>query len=123
MNRVWPDATTAVARALIAAGWAVRWEVPSPRPARFLLVRRTGGPADQWRDWAHLDVECWDASVAEVHQAAEQLRSDLVGMAAGLGPIAKVRITGQASIPDELTGNPRVVFGVDVLIRAHDQTD
>lgn len=40
-------------------------EVPSTRPARFVVVERMGGNSDRWLDQPRLDIDAWATSDLE----------------------------------------------------------
>jgi len=122
----WPDATDVVARYLIAAqDVPVRWAVPNPRPSQFVVVRRVGSGAPlQWADRASLDVECWsgepNGNPKPAHLLAASIRRTLLAMPDADNPVASVSILGVAYSPDTVALVPRVVLGVEVLLRPSD---
>ena len=122
----WPDATTEVATYLIdTQALPVRWAVPTDRPAAFLVVRRAGsGQPMMWADRAAMDVECWsgqpNGNPKPAHNLAAAVRQLLIEMPSADNPIADVTITGLAYAPDPVSRCPRVVIGVEVLLRPAD---
>lgn len=119
--REWPDATTEVAAALIDAGFVARWSVPDPRPAKWVLVRRVGGPPSRAMDEADMDIECWSGqpgdSPAAAHRLAAEVHEALVQLPRTPGPISHTRITGKTDAADPVSGAPRVLIGCRVWLR------
>jgi hypothetical protein len=122
----WPDATTEVAAYLIQSqSVPVRWAVPTTRPVEFLVVRRSGsGAPSTWGDRAAMDVECWsgepNGNPKPAHLLAATIRQLLIEMPAADNPISHTTVTGVAFLPDAVSRCPRVILGVEVLLRPTD---
>lgn len=119
----WPDATEVVTRHLAdALDVPVRWAPPAPRPAEFVVVRRTGdGAAPRWAERAILDVECWsgqpNGNPKPAHTLASAVKRALLALPTGNNPVGDAYLTGRAFMPDPTSNVPRVILGVAVLIR------
>ena len=125
---IFPDATRVVAdylRAeLTARGQAAPvWSrVPTPRPARFVLARRLGGPRlNLVADGAQIGVECWDSSEETAHDLCQLCRAlihAMPGTVQGGVPIYRVtEVGGPATLPDPLSDSPRCVATFIVSMR------
>lgn len=102
----------------------IRWSVPNPAPDRFVAVHRVGsGSGAAWADPAALDFHCYAGGVADSPKAADELanrvKRALGTMADRANRVAKVTITGHASLPDPVSGRPRVIVGATVVLRPH----
>lgn len=118
-----PDAM-AVAIAYLNANMTppVLPRVPSPRPAEFLTVRRTGGPKRNLvTDQAQLTVESWAESDEDAHdniQRARALLNDMPGQTLSGVPVYRVEeLTGPANLPDPLSDQPRYSQSFSVALR------
>ncbi|MFD3980759.1 hypothetical protein ACFWR6_19430 [Streptomyces griseus] len=121
-----PDAVAVMAgylRAALAARGVtdpVGSRVPSPRPDRFVRMKRIGGPANSpVTDRPRLDVECWGADEADAHDLAQLCRA-LLGAARGrhgTTTLARPVAGGPQWLPDTTSGQPRFVFTLDVTMR------
>jgi len=104
----------------------VTTEVPNPRPARFVTVNRGGGPQKNLvADQPLVLLECWgpnDADgISKAHDLAAFARAHLRAMRhqiiAGV-PIYRVdEVSGIERLPDPDSGQPRVVFTIQLLLR------
>jgi hypothetical protein len=125
---VFPDAT-AVVLSFVRAGLAargvnipVRDQVPSPRPAKFVRVRRIGGPRrDLVTDAAMVTVECHAVNEVEAHNLAQLCRG-LVNSMPGrtVNGVAVYRVAetgGPVNLPDPLSEHPRYTFTSIVHLR------
>jgi hypothetical protein len=120
MNLTYEVATGVVNTDLIARipDVPVRWAVPNPRPAVFITVYRTGntdGP--KWSDPAAFDVHCWDTSPKAAHELANRVKAALNTMPERVNRVATTRITGDAFLPDPVSGAARVIVGVNIMLR------
>lgn len=97
-------------------------DVPTPRPARFVTIRRGGGPrATLISDEAQVLFECWAETSGDAQDLA-QLSRALVHSMAGTTQdgVAVYRVTefaGPADLPDPLSEQARYVFTVQVHVR------
>lgn len=125
---VYPDAAAVVASFLSAEldthgdTAPVGSRVPNPRPSRFVVVRRLGGPRlNLVADNAMLGVECWGADEADAHDLAQLCRALVHSLAHGHHdgiPIYGVtEVAGPGSLPDPLSDSPRFTFTVQVAMR------
>ncbi len=100
-------------------------QTPSPRPARFVQVFRTGGPRHNLVvDGAQLTVECWadnDAAAADlaslVRACLHAVRSDIVGTVT----FYKIdELAGPVDLPDPESNQARMTWSVIAFVRGHD---
>jgi len=130
MERIlFPDATTAVIGALNAqlpalgfTGVPVRSRVPAARPARFVLVFRTGGPrVNVVTDAAQLTIEAWAASDVEAHdlaQAARAILNSLQGtVTGGVTVYGIAELAGPGYLPDPDSEQSRYTWSASVNVR------
>lgn len=130
MERIlFPDAAATVIGALNAelpdfglTGVPVRSRVPNPRPSRFVVVYRTGGPRDGIViDQAQLTVEAWASNDADAHDLAMAARAILQGLEGRVvggvvvGSIAE--FSGPANLPDPTSDQSRFTWSTSVQIR------
>lgn len=99
--------------------------VPSPRPVRWLQIRRIGGTQLRpVRDQPHVDVLAWDDDEPGAWSLAEAARRHVHALAGTtlLGPVVyRVdEILGPRQIDDEETGLPRVMATYSIDVRADD---
>ena len=94
--------------------------VPNPRPARFVVIRRVGGPRDSLvTDAASLTVEGW----AEDHREAEDLTNAaraVIHAMPGRNGNAVTRtdeLAGTALLPDPESRWPRHTATLTVTVR------
>lgn len=95
--------------------------VPNPRPNRFVLIRRLGGPRlNVAVDDALLGFECWDLEDPDAHDLAQLCRGLVNALPEALDGVARYRV-GEASgpqlLPDPTSDHPRFVFTVTVALR------
>lgn len=104
----------------------VTTDVPDPRPARFITVNRGGGIQPSIvTDQPILLLECWgpdDAGgISQAMDLARFARNRVKGMRhRTIGGVAIYRVdevAGPARLPDPDSGQPRVVFTVQLLLR------
>lgn len=130
MQRIlFPDVPAAVIGALNAqlpavgfAGVPVRSRVPSTRPARFVLIRRTGGPrVNIVTDAAQLTIEAWAASDADAHDLAQACRAILIGLegtvTGGVTLYGVNEFSGPAYLPDPESDQARYTWSASVNAR------
>lgn len=109
---LFPDARTALidrveadAASFGLSGLTVSSMIPNPRPERFVVIDRTGGPRrDLIVDEAQLTIDCWAADDVKAHDLAEIVRG-IIGAAAGTatGGVQFYRIdelAGPQHLPD-----------------------
>lgn len=126
---MFPDAAAAVIGALNsqlpALGFTavpVRSKVPNPRPSRFVLVFRTGGPrANIVTDAAQVTIEAWAASDADAHdlaQAARAVVNSLEGTVAGGVTVYGIEeFAGPGYLPDPESDQSRYTWTTSVHVR------
>ena len=95
-------------------GVVVSNAVPKTRPARFVTVRRDGGPkVNPLQEVARVGVNVWAATEADATNLARLTRAILSG-ATSQGPVRRVTETsGPSPIPDVV---PRRYFVAELLI-------
>lgn len=104
-------------------GEQVENTVPNPRPDRFIVVRRVGGPRETMvSDAASVAVEGWDKDGnAEAHDLAALARAWILALPGEVidgTPVYKVEeIAGPANLPDPLSDHHRWTFTVAVHLR------
>lgn len=100
-----------------AQGVKVGVEVPNPRPARFVTVRRDGGPRlDVIREAARLSVNVWASTTKDASDLAALVRA-ILGASAGEGPILRAReLSGPSPIADE-SKQSRMFLVVELTVR------
>lgn len=112
---LFPDAVAVVCTLLDGSslGVTIVRKIPSPRPAEFVLVRRTGGVRlNLVTDGAQIVLESWAGSSTRCHeiaQAARQaLRAGRGAVVAGtvVGPVDE--LSGPGDLPDPTSDQPRV---------------
>lgn len=120
---LFPDAVDVVTTALDASlVEPVRSRVPNPRPATFVLVRRTGGPKRNLvTDEAQITVESWAATcedAADLAQEARAILNNLPGQSIGGVPVYRVdEASGPADLPDPLSDQARYSQTFSVALR------
>lgn len=126
---VFPDAVAATIGALNSqlsalgfAGVPVRSRVPNPRPSRFVLVFRTGGPrANIVTDGAQVTVEAWadnDADAHDLAQAARAIVNSLEGTVTGGVTFYGVEeLAGPGNLPDPESNQSRYTWSSIVNVR------
>lgn len=96
--------------------------VPKPRPERFVLVRRLGGPRmNEVADNAMLGIEAWGENLGDAQDLIQWCRALIHSMSgqivAGVTVYRVTEIGGPAQLPDPLSDQPRYVFTVQVAMR------
>jgi hypothetical protein len=119
-----PDAYLVGRAALLPIGLPVHNEVPNPRPPRFYRVRQIGGydppVPDQFA--RTIQVEAWAPSFHRASRDAEEAVAALRGARGTV--LAGARIyrtdlyTAPHELPDDLSGNPRFRFTLQLFLRA-----
>jgi hypothetical protein len=81
--------------------------VPNPRPDRFVLVRRTGGPVTNLRvtERAQVTIEAWDVAADDAHDLAMIARAVTLALegelVAGIQFYGIDEFSGPADLPDD----------------------
>jgi hypothetical protein len=126
---VFPDAVALVLPELTAglpalgfAGIPVGNRVPSPRPERFIVVRRAGGARITIvTEAATLNLQAWSTSVPDADDLAQAARSIVWGMAGrtfASTPVYRVEdVEGPAEEADPLSDQPMAQLSVSVHVR------
>lgn len=109
--------------ALVGAAVPVGNRVPTPRPDRFVRVRRQGGTRiTVVSEAAQLEVQAWALDQAQAEDLAQACRSILHGMAcrtvAGVPVYLVDDVGGPAEVPDPLSDQPVSQFSVAMHVRA-----
>jgi len=127
---VFPDAVLLAADelearlpALVGAPVPVGNRVPSPRPDRFVRVRRQGGTrVTVVTEAAQLEVEAWALDQGQAEDLAQACRSVLFSMqcrtVAGVPVYLVEDVGGPAEVPDPLSDQPVSQFSVALHVRA-----
>lgn len=100
------------------AGAVVGNFIPSPRPDRYVSVRRVGGvQVHPTVDLPLVDVQTWAPTWEEAHDLAAWCRAALYTMQLST-PVYRIRdFTGPTSVPDPLSDQPRYLFTVELAVR------
>ena len=121
---VFPDAEQLVAGYLSSQldGRPVGTRVPNPRPDRFHVVKRTGGPrATLVTDAAQLTVESWSIVESQAATDAQMARALILALPGetldGQQVIAVTEFSGPANLPDPASGQPRYSQTLAVHLR------
>lgn len=98
--------------------------VPSPRPGKFIRVRRVGGGAlPPVRDVPRLDVECWAETEPEAAALGATVRAEMLALAgttvSGV-ECYRVEETLYRQIDDPETGTPKIWGTYALTLRAND---
>jgi hypothetical protein len=96
--------------------------VPSPRPARFVTVRRVGGiTTSVVTDAATVAVEAWSQSDEDAHDLAQLCRAlihDMTGTVQSGATIYRTsEFGGPVNLPDPESEQPRYTLTVSVTAR------
>lgn len=87
--------------------------VPTDRPARFVVVRRTGGVArNRVVDDPQITVESWGNSDEDAHDRLQLCRGLLLAR-----PYRVAEVSGPGNLPDPLSDQPRYSQTFLVAIR------
>ncbi|MDP1793726.1 MAG: hypothetical protein Q8K63_06265, partial [Acidimicrobiales bacterium] len=119
---VFPDVAAAVAAHLDdILDEPIVTRVPNPRPPRFVLVRRVGGPRrDVVTDEATLTLEGWAEGEAEAHDLLQLARAHLHTLSGRNNGVTTYRVAefaGPASLPDPESSQPRYTMTISVAAR------
>ena len=120
---VFPDAVALVASHLAdVLAVPVVHDVPNPRPASFVTVRRGGGVRHTVvTDKPQLLFECWADRAEDAIDLAQLARAyvnALPGQVLAGVPVYRVEeLGGPSELPDPLSQQPRVVFTSLVHVR------
>lgn len=104
------DDATAIVIDFLASGLTERADdtpvlprVPTDRPTRFVVVRRTGGVShDRVIDDPQITVESWGASDEDAHDRLQLCRGLLLSR-----PYRVAEVSGPGNLPDPLSDQPR----------------
>lgn len=113
-----PDVELAVCNVLRVpvVGVQVVAEVPTSRPAEFILVLRTGGPRETLRtEAAQITVEAWAGTKQRAKFLLNRCRAILNRSEGALFGV--VEMSGPANLPDPTTAQTR--YTMSFQIRAH----
>lgn len=108
--------------AAIGDGAVVGTRVPSPRPARFVVLRRVGGNRPTLvSDAATVTVEAWDNNEAAAQQLAQRCRAFIKATegdsVAGV-PVYRIdEFAGPALLPDPASNQPRYTQTLSIHLR------
>lgn len=96
--------------------------VPNPRPARWVRVRRVGGPRrDLVTDQPLLVVEAWDDDDADARDLLQLTRARVDAIEGqvfdGVTVYGVTEVGGPGSLPDPTSDQPRWTFTVQVALR------
>ena len=99
-------------------GVQVHGRVPSPRPARLVVLRRDGGNADDVvTDRPRVTCQCWSDTEVDAERLAAITRAVLKTLP-GTGAIRRVKdVGGPYPAPDPESDLPRYVFAVEITLR------
>lgn len=97
-----------------------RSKIPDPRPAKFVLVKRTGGPRDSIvTETAQVTIEAWADSSVDAEDLALTCRAHLQALA-GFGSFYRVdEFSGPADLPDPQSHQSRWTWTIAVQQRGH----
>ena len=120
---LFPDATFVVVSHLTdALTVPVYSQVPSSRPASFVVVRRVGGVRrNEVTDEPMLTIECWAMKPEQAADLAATARAHVDAMAGetieGTAVYRVTDIAGPAFLPDPDSDMPRYSFTVSAAMR------
>lgn len=124
---VFPDAEAVVRSLLLSAlpgsafaGVTVGTKVPSPRPAEFVRLMRTGGARESLVvDRAQITVEAWAGTEARAAAVLEYCRAVILrgGVASGVQLYRPEEFSGPSNLPDPLSGQVRYTATFAVRLR------
>lgn len=103
-------------------GVPVSTGVPKPRPASFLVVRRTGGPTIGVGlfDQPMVTVEAWATSTVTAMALATTARAHLRACPGRIPEITSyLEFSGPASLPDPESGQARYTWTCSLTVRGH----
>lgn len=109
--------------AALPADVVVRKDVPNPRPARLVTVKRTGGPqATRVSDLPQLTIDCRDVEDGAAWDLAAQVRALVGAMATGANRSGVIvyrvnEFGGPVDLPDPDDTRPRYRWTVQVHAR------
>lgn len=115
----YPDIEAALRTYLLPrVGVPVSTGVPKPRPAEFLIVRRTGGPTVGLFDQPMVTVEAWAATTAAASALAARARAHLRACPGRLLEVTNyTEFSGPASLPDPTSGQARYTWTCSLMVR------
>lgn len=110
---------------IVGGGIPIASRVPSPRPDRWLQIRRIGGTQQRpVRDQPRVDVLAWALTDPEAWALAEQVRRAVHALQGTtlLGPVVyRVdEFLGPRQFDDTEAGRPRVMATYSISVRADD---
>lgn len=93
-------------------------ELPNPRPARYVTVRRDGGPQiDTFRETARFGINAWAETDEVVTDLTNLLRHLVIDAPNRGGPVRNATETaGPSTVPDD--AGPRRYFAAELTFRA-----
>lgn len=95
----------------------VHGEVPNPRPAKFIELRRDGGVSPAViLDRPRLTVRCWHEADAEAERLAQITRA-LIKTLPGTGAIRRVVDAGGPNPAPDESGAATYFFSVEITLR------
>lgn len=100
--------------------------VPTPRPAEFVTVRRTGGPRyGKVHDRPQLTVSAWstsDEAAMDLAQMCAALFASAPGTVVAGVPVGRVEGLSLYNDPDPLSGQPRATHTLIATMRGTEET-
>jgi hypothetical protein len=94
-------------------------QVPNPRPAVFVTVRRAGGVRDRVTDRPRIDVLAWADTDTAAHDLVGVCRRHLAalpGVRGGVRVTAVAEFAGPVPAPDP-SGQPRWLVTYEITLR------
>lgn len=94
---------------------SVHTQVPNPRPSRFVLVPRVGGPARNLVvDNPTIGVECWADSAGAAHDLCQLTRALLRALpgrtVGGVMVYSVAELAGPQQLPDPASQQARYIY-------------
>lgn len=120
-----PDAVEVVVNYLRAnlGGVPVFSQIPNPRPAEFVRIKRLGGlPDSKVTDRPRIDVGCWSDSEEGAEALMRGARTHVLYMHGkrGVTTVYRVReVSGPQWLPDSDSGQPRYAFAFEASMRGN----
>jgi hypothetical protein len=104
----------------IIPGRPIGTAVPRPRPARYVRIVRTGGPAEnRVLDRPLITVTCAGEATGDASDDAAALRGAFLSRSTTMPLVRGVEeVTGPYFDPDPDTGDPRYTFIMRLAVRA-----
>ena len=100
----------------------VHTQVPNPRPAKFVLVPRVGGPArNVVVDSPTIGVECWAATPGQAHDLAQLTRALIRALpgqsVSGVMFYSVAEFAGPQQLPDPDSNQARYIYTPSLTCR------